>query len=354
VLATPYEFDSLREVLGALQEQTARDRIELVVVGSTPERFRVDESLLTGFQGRRVLHLGSFGSLNVARGAGIRAATAPVVALTEDHCFPAPTWAEALIRAHRGPWAAVGPIVGLANPRHHASWANYLIQYGPWMQPLPGGVQSDVAGHNSSYKRDLLLELGSELEDLFTFDAGLHADLRRRGHELYVEPAAVTYHVFITKPRPFLEEHYHIGRAFAASRSRDWRAPRRCFYALMSPGLPLLRSARIFSRMRALGWFGDLVPRVLPALWLGLAASALGEMAGYAFGIGNSGVATLDLDFRRQRFVSAADRESIWCGHPVAFRPDPPRPRRGERLGRVSARGRQLRQDGESDQGERA
>ena len=326
VVATPYEFDTLRELLGYLRAQTVRDRIELVVVGSTPERFGVDEAPFTGFHCHRVMYVGAFDSLNVARAAGIRAATAPVVALTEDHCFPAPTWAEALIRAHEGPWAAVGPGIGLANPRRYASWANYLIQYGPWVQPTAGGVQADVPGHNSSYKRDVLLELGAELEQLFTFDAGLHAALRRRGHRLYVEAGAASYHVFITRLRPFVREHYHIGRAFAASRSRDWPALRRWLYALMSPGLPLLRSSRIFRRMCALGWFGDLIPQVLPALWLGLGASALGEMMGYAFGIGKSDVATLELDFRRFRFVSAEERDSIWCGEAIAFRSDPPRP----------------------------
>ena len=184
VLATPYDFDSLRAVLAHLRAQTARDRIELVVVGSTPERLAVDESLLDGFHAHRVVHIGPFESLSAARSAGIRAARAPVVALTEDHCFPAPTWAEALIRAHRGPWAAVGPAIGLANPGRYMGWANYLIQYGPWMQPLAGGEQDDVPGHNSSYKRDVLLGLGSDLEALFVFDARLHEELRRRGQRL--------------------------------------------------------------------------------------------------------------------------------------------------------------------------
>jgi hypothetical protein len=328
VLATPYDFESLRTVVAHLARQTVRDRIEIMVVGSTPERLAVDESLLDGFHGHRVLPLGDFESLSAARVAGIRAARAPVVALTEDHCFPAPTWAEALIRAHRGPWSAVGPAIGLANPGRHISWASYLIQYGPWVQPLAGGLAADLPGHNSSYKRDVLLSLGDELDELFTFDAKLHEELRRRGHRLYLERSAVSYHVFITRLAPFLKEHFHIGRAFAATRAGSWPAGKRWFYAAASPALPLLRGARIVRRMREGGWLGDLLPRVLPALGLGLAASAAGEAIGYARGIGRSAVATLDLDFRRFRFVTDRERESIWREEPVTFRPDPPPPGR--------------------------
>jgi hypothetical protein len=38
-------------------------------------------------------------------------ARAPIVALAEDHAFPAPGWAEALIAAHRDPWAAIGAVI---------------------------------------------------------------------------------------------------------------------------------------------------------------------------------------------------------------------------------------------------
>jgi hypothetical protein len=326
VLATPYDFDSLRTVLAHLRAQTARHRMEIVVVGSTPERLAVDESLLEGFHSHRVVQLGRFESAGAARAAGIRAARAPVVVLTEEHCFPAPTWADALIDAHRGPWAAVGPAIGLANPQRYMSWANYLIQYGPWVQPLAGGEQDDVPGHNSSYKRDVLLALGADLEALFVFDTRLHEALRQRGQRLYVEPSAVSYHVFITRLLPFVKEHFHIGRAFAAARSRDWPVARRWAYAVLSAGLPLLRGTRIVRRMREAGWLGDLVPGVLPSLAVGLATSAAGEAVGYARGIGPSDLATHDLDFRRSRYVTEPERAAIWRAEPVSFRPDPPRP----------------------------
>jgi hypothetical protein len=38
-----------------------------------------------------------------------------VVAFAEDHCYPDQHRAEALIAAHRGPWAADGPAMRNAN-----------------------------------------------------------------------------------------------------------------------------------------------------------------------------------------------------------------------------------------------
>ena len=39
-----------------------------------------------------------------------------VVAFGEEHCFPEPGWAQALIDAHREDYAAVGPAMHNANP----------------------------------------------------------------------------------------------------------------------------------------------------------------------------------------------------------------------------------------------
>jgi hypothetical protein len=70
----------------------------------------------------------------VVRWSCVRAASAPIVVFCEDHAFPDPTWAEALIVAHRRPYAAVGPVVRNANPSTVISGADCLIGYGPWLE----------------------------------------------------------------------------------------------------------------------------------------------------------------------------------------------------------------------------
>jgi hypothetical protein len=329
ILVAPYGFAPMRRLVRYLAEQTARDRIEIVLVAPSLRELALDETALAPFWGHRVVEVGPITALNTPRAAGVRAARAPIVALTEDHCFPAPDWGEALLRAHEGPWAAVGPTVGLANPQRFRAWANYLLQYGPWVQPTRGGEIDDLPGHNSSYKRDLLLAYGDGLPDMLVADTILHWDLRRRGHRLYLETAARVHHVYMTRTGPFVVENYYIGRQFAASRARDWPLAKRLAFVLGAPLIPLVRLSRILARMREFGWTRALVPGVLPPLFAGLVVSAAGELMGYALGIGDAAGRTLDLDFRRDRFVSTEERAAVWGEMLTRFSPEPPHPRRG-------------------------
>jgi hypothetical protein len=326
VLVTPFGFEPMRRLIGYLALQDVRDRIEIVVVATSRAELALDQSALAGFWGYQVVEFGPIDSLNRPRVAGIRAARAPIVAMSEDHCFPAPGWARALLEAHREAWAAVGPTVALANPESARAWANYLIQYGGWVQPDPGGEIDDLPGHNSSYKRELLLAYGERLESMMVADTMLHWDLRRRGFKLRLEPRAVSHHVFMTLQRPFLAENFYIGWQFAGIRARSCGLARRLLFLSGSPLLPAVRLRRIVRRMRQFGWQRDLLPRALPALLLGLAASAAGELCGYALGLRNAMSKTVDLDFRRDRFVSTAERERLFAGELVRFPATPAHP----------------------------
>ena len=93
-----------------------------------------------------------------ARARGVRAARAPIVAFTEDHSFPQPGWAAALVAAFTGGVSVVGPMVENANPGSAVSWANFLLEYGEWMPPGRPHGHAHLPGHNSAYRRAVLLE----------------------------------------------------------------------------------------------------------------------------------------------------------------------------------------------------
>ena len=76
-------------------------------------------------------------------------------------------WAESLLYAHRKEWACVGPVVNNGNPRSLISWTNLVIEYGEWLAPAASKVVTHLPGHNSSYKRDILLRYGDELSTWF-------------------------------------------------------------------------------------------------------------------------------------------------------------------------------------------
>jgi hypothetical protein len=329
VLVAPYGFEPMRRLLRYLAEQTIRDRLEIVLVAPSRVALGLDEQALAVFASHQVVEVGPIAALNRPRAAGVRAARAPIVALTEDHCFPEPEWAEALLRAHQGPWAAVGPTVGLANPQRYRGWTNYLLQYGPWVMPTRGGEIDDLPGHNSSYKRDLLVGYGDELAELMVADTILHWDLRRRGHRLYLETGARVHHVYVTRLRPFVAENYDIGRKFAAARARHWGVSRRLLFAAAAPLIPWLRASRILARMREFDWTRELLPGIVPSLFGALAVSAAGEFMGYAFGLGSAAERSVELDFMRDRYVSSREKSALFGDALTRFSSDPPRPRRG-------------------------
>ena len=168
--------------------------------------------------------MGEMHSVGAAYAAGVHSATAPVVALGEDHSFPHPDWAERLVSAHQQPWAAVRPQVCNANPGSSIATADFLIAYGPWSESARSGEVEHLPGHNSSYKRDLLLEYGDSLPGMLEAESVLHWQLRRNGHKLYLETAAKTSHVNISRLVSWASAQYHAGRMFAAFRARneDW------------------------------------------------------------------------------------------------------------------------------------
>jgi hypothetical protein len=304
VVVTLDRYDSILRTVRHLRAQTAQERLELVVVAPEVEHHAALEAELSAFPHRRVVAIGPITSTAQARAAGIRAASAPLVALTEDHSFPAPVWAAALIAAHRGSWAAVGPAIGNANPESLVSWANLLLEYGPWLVPAKAGPVEHLPGHNGSYKREVLLEYGPDLERMLEAETALHWDLRARGHRLYLEPTARVDHANFSRPRTCLAVRFNGGRLFAACRSRGWSPARRLFYTAAAPLIPLVRLSRIVRELQRPGRPRRLLPRVLPALIAVLVVDGAGEMVGYALGPGRSMRTLSVLEFHPERHIA--------------------------------------------------
>ncbi len=80
-----------------------------------------------GLWGGQIVRVPRIASRGQANAAGALAARAPVVALAEDHAYPAADWKEALLEDHQGPWAAVGLRVLKANPGTLVSWADFVV-----------------------------------------------------------------------------------------------------------------------------------------------------------------------------------------------------------------------------------
>ncbi|HWP92350.1 MAG TPA: glycosyltransferase [Thermodesulfobacteriota bacterium] len=308
VIVTPDSFTTIRNTIACLSKQTAKDQMEVVIVSPSAECINTNSPELSAFRWVKIVELRNIESIAQGNAAGIRRATAPVVVLAEDHSFPTPDWAQALIEAHQQPWAAVGPVVYNANPGSAISWADFLIGYGHWIDPGRKGTVDHLPGHNSSYKSKVLLEYGSKLEGMLEAESVLHWDLRKKGYQLYLDPAAKIYHVNFGLMSSWIPVQFHGGRMFAATRAQYWSIPRRLLYAACSPLIPAVRFSRIVRKLKGSESPHNIPRGTFPALAIGLLVSALGEMLGYALGAGEAKQKLADLEFHRIRHISERDR----------------------------------------------
>lgn len=307
IILTPDRFSTISKTLRHLATQDVASQLEIVIVAPSASDLELDEPGLSCFHSYRVVEIGPVVSTARARAAGVRAASAHLVAFAEDHSYPGPGWAEALIARHRETWAAVGPAIANANPGTVTSWANLLIEYSEWLDPCPGGEREHLPGHNSSYKRSLLLEYGDRLEQMLDAESILHWDLRQKGHRLYLEGSARTFHENFSRPLPCAPLRFNGGRLFAAARSCAWPAWRRVVFVLGSPFIPFLRFVRILRQLLMSGRPRHLLPRVAPALLTGLVVDGAGELVGYALGPGGAMATLSDMEFHRERYLDQQD-----------------------------------------------
>ena len=198
VLVTRTSFPSIRKTVRHLSRQTFKDRLELLIVAPSREELALEESEVQGFGAVKVLEFGPIISMPHAKLSAVRLATTPVVAFAEDHCYPEPDWAEDLIEAHQEPWAAVGPLFKNANPSSLNSWASYLMSYAHWNEPITTGPTDALPWHNTSYKRECLLEFGPELSALLCPERFLQESLLARGHQFFLSPKATVSHVNVS------------------------------------------------------------------------------------------------------------------------------------------------------------
>ncbi len=286
ILVVPDTYDTIRRTMAYLQAQTVAEQVEVILVAPSYQQLQLDESELACFHSWQVVEVGVVTSKKLGVVAGIRRARAPIVALTEDHSFPDANWAEVLIDAHKQPWAVVGPSMRNGNPDTMISRADYYQAYGEWTHPISSGPVRHLPGNNSSYKRDILLKLGDELEDLMQAESILHRSLREQGYELLLESRTCTSHFNFSTWSSWIPLRYYGGRQFASTWAKSWPWSRRLLFTVASPLIPWIRLWRVQKQVRRLQHHRLLI-RVLLVLLAGLMVEGLGHMAGYALGAGN-------------------------------------------------------------------
>jgi hypothetical protein len=243
----------------------------------------------------------------------VNRASAPVVVLGENHAFPEPEWAEALIEAHKGPWAAVGCVIKNVNPDSVNSWAQLYMTYGRYTEPVESGEINDLPGHNTSYKRSILLDYGDELRNMLIRTNIMHMDLRARGYRLYMENKAGTNHVNVSRTSSILLDLFYNGQLYTAAlvQYKRWSISERILHSLLEPLIILKHFQGTLHAIRRAGQWNKLMPAALPIIVTGLSAHFLGKLCGYASGFGNTQEKINSFEFDRFKYITEQDIKRI-------------------------------------------
>lgn len=240
------------------------------------------------------------------RAEGVRRARAPIVAFLEEHAWAMPGWAEAVLNAHAGPWAAVGPEMNNGNAGAGLNALLAPLYYPLWSPPAVEGEMGDIGHHNSAYKREVLIRYGELLEALMYPEELLVRRLHRDGYRLYLLPAMKVLHFYETYLRATCLVNYlsHRGIEAGTDEVEPRSIWRRAWRLLILPLSPFRRALKLWLTLRRHR------PEKLPYFWRGLpvvfavnTAAALGGMVGLIFGMQDTAIRFLDSQINLPRMI---------------------------------------------------
>jgi hypothetical protein len=284
VVAAWTDAASLGRCLASLRGQESAPALEVIVA----RNFHAGAgAALQQLPGVIDISMRSETTVPVLRAAGLRRARGEVVAFIEDHAACARGWAEALVRAHRGPDAAIGGPVEQADDAGALDWAVYFYDYGRYMPPCQAGRVEQLSGLNMSFKRSALDGARATERD-GVLEAEIQASLRAGGQSLLLEPGAMVVHDRHHSGSEAVGRAFHLARGYAAGRLAGKGGLVRAAYAAAALTLPVLLLGRIGAGVLRKRRHARQLLQALPWLAVLVVAWSAGECAGYVAGAGSS------------------------------------------------------------------
>ncbi|HEX4936746.1 MAG TPA: glycosyltransferase [Gemmatimonadaceae bacterium] len=278
-------IDRILETLGALETQRPEVALEVLLVNRLGEP--VSATVRERFPLTRILDVPAATPIPRMRALAFDAATAPAVAVIEDHVIVPPGWARSLLRAQGESTPVVGGPVDNGATSTTVDWAAFLCEYSACMPPLPAGATSWLPGNNVVYPRGLL-ERYRDVVASGGWENRLHDALRRDGIPLTMRPDLVVSHRMHYTAGLYLSQRFLYSRSFAADRCQGATLARRIGLAMASLLLPPVLLARIVSQVLAKGRYVGQLVKSLPLLVMFVVAWAAGEVTGTLAGAGDS------------------------------------------------------------------
>jgi hypothetical protein len=285
----PGRADHLRHCLRALHAQERSPSMD-IVVPHLPDVVGIQE-LVRDFPNVRFVQVVDIDRKLAAgpcrdhhdelRARGLEVVHGDIVALLEDHEFPARDWAAQVIAAHRTKYAGIGGAVENSVNRP-LNWAVFFCDFGRYQNPITPGATLVASDVNVSYKRHALQVIADVWRTRF-HERLVHAAMLQRGMLLALNPSIVVYqHRVDLTLRIALRERLIWGRSYASTRAERWSAVRRLWYSALSPVLPAVLVVRLARNVVQKRHSRLAFVRALPFTLLLTTVWAIGELLGYA------------------------------------------------------------------------
>jgi glycosyltransferase involved in cell wall biosynthesis len=278
-------LDDLAGCLDALEAQREDVALEILVADRCGEPLRA--ALRRRYPAVRLLEASAGTTIPQLRAMAFAAATAPAVAVIEDHVIVPRGWARRLLDAQRAGAVVVGGTVENAATERLVDWAAFLCEYSHCIPPLPAGPSDWLTGNNVVYPRELLARFRSVI-DAGHWENHLHDALRQDGVVLVCQPEIRVGHKKHYRVREYLTQRYLYARSYAGARVAGAGRALRIGFGVAAFALPPVLFWRTVSRVLAKGRHRAELVRSLPLLALFVTAWAAGEVVGYWAGPGDS------------------------------------------------------------------
>ena len=272
---------SIEECLSTIVDQAQVSRAEIIVVDNSTDG--TTELVQKQFPHIKLIVESPTLLIPELWGVGIQQSTADIVAITTAHFVPGKDWLAQILKAHETEAPAIGGAIENDESGRIVDWAVFFCRYSLYMLPFPEGVAPEIAGDNASYKREYLDRYQYAWRNGF-WESAVHAEMRKAGIQLLLVPSIVVRHKRSFGCWSFMTQRFQHGVQFGSERASRCSVPRRVFYIMLSPAIPLIFLVRIVRQLiRKQRHWGKFIHAFL-ILILFLSAWTVGELIGYLRG----------------------------------------------------------------------
>lgn len=279
--------NDLSDLIGCLDALKANKdaKLEIIVIDRTGERLRW--TVERDYPEVVLIRVPPVATIPEMRALAIGRATAPAVAIIEDHVIVPDDWARRMLDALAEGHDVVGGAVKNAATETLMDWAAFLCEYSSVLPPLPAGPSTWLPGNNVIYRREVLTRFSTVLAE-HKWENRLHDAMRAEGIELIMRPDIVVGHKMHYTFSLYLSQRFLYSRSYAGARVADAPLAQRIKMGILGFALPPVIFIRTMKRIRAKNYHVDKLMKSLPHQVAFSIAWGAGEIVGYFFGPGNS------------------------------------------------------------------